>query len=78
MECPYPDLFSSITNRCERFTTVSCKDRPEHQAPCKSYLRKYFDNSINNGIKYWLISLLFYYYNCISDSVCQAYVSVAL
>lgn len=61
LECPYPDLFSSTTNRCERFTTVSCKARPEHQAPCKSYLRKYFDNSINYGIKFWFISLLFCY-----------------
>ena len=35
MECPYPDLFSSLTRQCERFTSVECKDRPEHQAPCK-------------------------------------------
>ncbi|VDI54945.1 Hypothetical predicted protein, partial [Mytilus galloprovincialis] len=34
MECPYPDMFSSLTSQCERFTSVSCKDRPEHQAPC--------------------------------------------
>ncbi|XP_071175832.1 uncharacterized protein [Mytilus edulis] len=34
MECTYPDMFSTVTSQCERFTSVSCKDRPEHQAPC--------------------------------------------
>ncbi|KAL4228860.1 hypothetical protein ACF0H5_011900 [Mactra antiquata] len=33
-ECTYPDLFSTITHKCEDFTTVRCTDRPEPQAPC--------------------------------------------
>jgi hypothetical protein len=34
-ECTYPDLFSSVTQRCERFQMVGCRKRPEPQAPCK-------------------------------------------
>ncbi|XP_052252891.1 uncharacterized protein LOC127859481 isoform X4 [Dreissena polymorpha] len=34
-ECHYPDLFSTITQRCEPFTKVNCDKRPEPQAPCE-------------------------------------------
>ena len=34
-ECTYPDLFSTVTGKCENFTTVNCEKRPEPQAPCK-------------------------------------------
>lgn len=33
-ECTYPDLFSLVTFRCERFLSTSCDQRPEPQAPC--------------------------------------------
>ena len=35
-ECTYPDLFSDVTMKCESFQAVSCKHRPEPQAPCKA------------------------------------------
>jgi hypothetical protein len=35
-ECTYPYLFSRITMKCEKFTSVACDNRPEPQAPCKS------------------------------------------
>lgn len=34
-ECRYPQLFSTITKRCEDFTDVNCVSRHEPQAPCK-------------------------------------------
>ena len=34
-ECKYPDLFSRVSNKCERFQNVSCDTRKEPQAPCK-------------------------------------------
>lgn len=35
MECPYPDLFSVATLRCQQFDTVTCTTRKEPKAPCK-------------------------------------------
>ena len=34
-ECTYPQLFSSISLRCEKFESVTCIPRNEPQAPCK-------------------------------------------
>lgn len=34
-ECRYPELFSTITKKCEEFTDVNCISRHEPQAPCK-------------------------------------------
>ncbi|VDI58558.1 Hypothetical predicted protein [Mytilus galloprovincialis] len=34
-ECTYPDLFSTVTGKCENFTTVKCEKRQEPQAPCE-------------------------------------------
>ncbi|ESO83792.1 hypothetical protein LOTGIDRAFT_169029 [Lottia gigantea] len=34
LECPYPDLFSSKTGRCENFRNVKCGARKEPKAPC--------------------------------------------
>ncbi|XP_062607658.1 uncharacterized protein LOC134269470 [Saccostrea cucullata] len=34
-ECKYPDLFSTISMRCENFKTVKCDNRTEPQAPCE-------------------------------------------
>ena len=34
-ECPYPQLYSSITSRCENFDQVQCGKRFEPRAPCK-------------------------------------------
>ncbi|KAL3884669.1 hypothetical protein ACJMK2_024787, partial [Sinanodonta woodiana] len=34
VECPYPDLFSTLTHSCQNFTTVHCNARPEPEAPC--------------------------------------------
>ena len=34
-ECLYPDLFSTVTGKCENFTTVQCDSRKEPQEPCK-------------------------------------------
>ena len=43
-ECKYPDLFSTITSRCESFIKVNCETRPEPQAPCKyMYQFSHFD-----------------------------------
>ena len=36
-ECKYPDLFSRVSNKCEKFQNVSCDTRKEPQAPCKLY-----------------------------------------
>jgi hypothetical protein len=33
-ECTYPDLFSSVTMRCQKFQTVSCDAKHEPKAPC--------------------------------------------
>lgn len=53
MECTYPDMFSTVTSQCERFTSVSCKDRPEHQAPCKLYtILEYIGFFLNGSLKY--------------------------
>lgn len=43
-ECKYPDLFSSGTNSCEPFTSVtgSCGRRKEVKAPCKNALLIHF------------------------------------
>lgn len=37
MECTYPDLFDVSSRSCRNFTTVTCKSRPEPQAPCKNF-----------------------------------------
>lgn len=37
-ECTYPDLFSLVTFRCERFLSTSCDQRPEPQAPCNAMI----------------------------------------
>ena len=34
-ECEYPKLFNVEKGMCEDFIDVTCKDRPEPQAPCK-------------------------------------------
>lgn len=34
-ECRYPELFSTITKKCEEFTDVNCISRHEPLAPCK-------------------------------------------
>jgi hypothetical protein len=34
-ECKYPDLFSTVSRRCENFKTVPCDNRTEPQAPCE-------------------------------------------
>lgn len=38
MECPYPNLFSKITNSCQNFNSTVCQNRFEPQAPCKFVL----------------------------------------
>ena len=35
-ECPYPQLFSKVTNRCENYANVDCGGRQEHVDPCES------------------------------------------
>ncbi|WAR27974.1 hypothetical protein MAR_013678 [Mya arenaria] len=34
-ECPYPQLFSSISGRCENYEMVQCGTRYEPRAPCE-------------------------------------------
>ena len=34
-ECSYPDLFSTVSMKCEDFKTVTCDNRTEPQAPCE-------------------------------------------
>lgn len=34
LECPYPLLFSTVSNSCQNFTITSCNSRFEPQAPC--------------------------------------------
>ena len=34
-ECPYPQLFSEATQKCENFTEVDCGKRTEHKSACK-------------------------------------------
>lgn len=38
-ECPYPQLYSASTRRCEDFQKVSCTTRYEPRAPCKFYIK---------------------------------------
>lgn len=33
-ECPYPDLFSTMTLSCQKFESVDCKNKTEPEAPC--------------------------------------------
>ncbi|KAK3101438.1 hypothetical protein FSP39_003609 [Pinctada imbricata] len=33
-ECPYPQLFSEVTRKCENFTKVDCGTRKEHKSAC--------------------------------------------
>ncbi|CAG2185606.1 unnamed protein product [Mytilus edulis] len=47
-ECKYPDLFSDVSQKCERFQNVSCKSRMEPQAPCKF-------TTLDIGIKSFLV-----------------------
>lgn len=62
-ECTYPDLFSDVTMKCESFQAVSCKHRPEPQAPCKPCfqlnLRKLFSSFLSHIllIDYFLFSI---------------------
>ena len=39
-ECTYPDLFSRVTMKCDRFEQVDCDHRPEPQAPCEYVNRR--------------------------------------
>jgi hypothetical protein len=41
-ECPYPDLFDSVLQQCQMFSSVKCNTRPEPQAPCM-----YLTSSLN-------------------------------
>ena len=45
-ECPYPDLFSKISHKCENFTGVDCDNRTEPQAPCKYTIVFKFNKTI--------------------------------
>ena len=36
VECPYPDLFSTQAGSCQDHRMVSCGEREEPKAPCKS------------------------------------------
>ena len=36
LECPYPSLFSKQTGSCQDHRAVSCGEREEPKAPCKS------------------------------------------
>lgn len=36
-ECPYPQLFSNETLKCENFLNVTCGTRKEPKAPCKYF-----------------------------------------
>ena len=36
-ECPYPDLFSIGSKKCDKFENVSCQNRTEPMAPCTYY-----------------------------------------
>ena len=42
-ECTYPDLFSRVTMKCDRFEQVDCDHRPEPQAPCEYINRRKLD-----------------------------------
>nr|XP_022322146.1 uncharacterized protein LOC111123822 isoform X3 [Crassostrea virginica] len=46
-ECSYPDLFSYVTSKCERFLSTSCDQRPEPQAPCEYDQNKCPNTSTN-------------------------------
>ncbi|XP_062614312.1 uncharacterized protein LOC134276046 [Saccostrea cucullata] len=35
MECPYPQLFSTISHSCQDFTTTQCHSRFEPKSPCE-------------------------------------------
>lgn len=61
-ECKYPDLFSSGTNSCEPFTSVtgSCGRRKEAQAPCKTlYLKNMEDDRFKMYINKFSIKVCF-------------------
>lgn len=40
-ECPYPQLFSTQTMKCQPFYTVQCHGKKEPMAPCKFKILKY-------------------------------------
>ena len=35
--CEYPDLFSTVTKRCEPFENVDCNNKTVPLSPCKSH-----------------------------------------
>ena len=58
-ECKYPDLFDSQTLTCQSFTSVSCHDRPEPQAPCKfSVLYVFFYLEWGGGMHLYLYTII--------------------
>lgn len=64
-ECKYPDLFSSGTNSCEPFTSVtgSCGRRKEAQAPCKTlYLFSYLPSGIIWNAIIYIYRNIYYIY----------------
>lgn len=65
MECTYPDLFSRVTLRCERFTTVTCDKRPEPQAPCMHFYKLFHIVSYSHTSIYFKGNYL--YIKCIKE-----------
>ncbi|BFZ01380.1 hypothetical protein BsWGS_04419 [Bradybaena similaris] len=45
MECPYPQLFSSVTSQCEDFNHVDCQSRFEPKSPCEYRANKCRESS---------------------------------
>ncbi|XP_056000588.1 uncharacterized protein LOC130048213 [Ostrea edulis] len=41
-ECPYPEQFSEVTQRCENFTKVTCGSRPQVKDYCQYWVQLYF------------------------------------
>lgn len=54
-ECTYPDLFSLVTFRCERFLSTSCDQRPEPQAPCNAMIFFLFCCNVEVLSTHWKI-----------------------
>lgn len=42
-ECPYPELFSEVTYRCENFTKVACGSRPQVKDYCEYLVNKRYE-----------------------------------